>query len=138
MTAGVLRGAQSRFQLFGDTVNTASRMESTGVKGRIQCSQSTAESLAIAGKEHWVRAREDTVTAKGKGVLKVRLIIITKKQINAAHTNTLNDDLRSHRARPTGWSPTLKLEVKALQQKIAVGVSLKTWKLPRKSMPITC
>ena len=42
VTAGVLRGAKSRFQLFGDTVSTASRMESTGKKGMIQVSASTA------------------------------------------------------------------------------------------------
>lgn len=36
VTGGVLRGDRARFQLFGDTVNTAARMESTGERGRIQ------------------------------------------------------------------------------------------------------
>jgi class 3 adenylate cyclase len=42
VTAGVLRGDKARFQLFGDTVNTASRMESTGSKNGIQVSFETA------------------------------------------------------------------------------------------------
>merc|ERR1711953_1184320 len=45
VTGGVLRGEKSRFQLFGDTVNTASRMESNGVKGRIHCSEATADEI---------------------------------------------------------------------------------------------
>lgn len=36
VTAGVLRGERSRFQLFGDTVNTAARMESNGQVSRPQ------------------------------------------------------------------------------------------------------
>ena len=47
----------------------AARMESTGSKNRIQCSQATADLLIAAGKKHWVKAREDAVEAKGKGVL---------------------------------------------------------------------
>lgn len=70
VTAGLLRGDRSRFQLFGDTVNTAARMESTGLSGKIQCSQSTAEALTRSGKEHWLEARADLVSAKGKGILK--------------------------------------------------------------------
>jgi len=49
------------------------------VKGRIQCSQATAEALTIAGKEHWFRPREDAVTAKGKGVLKTYWVIPNAK-----------------------------------------------------------
>jgi class 3 adenylate cyclase len=48
VTGGVLRGERSRFQLFGDTMNTASRMESTSIKGRIQLSQDTTDLLQAA------------------------------------------------------------------------------------------
>jgi class 3 adenylate cyclase len=69
VTAGVLRGQRARFQLFGDTVNTAARVETTGEKGRIHVSQETADLLVAAGKSRWVQKREDTVVAKGKGEL---------------------------------------------------------------------
>lgn len=69
VTAGVLRGEKSRFQLFGDTVNTAARMESTGERDRIQCSQATSELLFEAGKGYWLEPRESLVHAKGKGEL---------------------------------------------------------------------
>lgn len=67
--AGVLRGSKGRFQIFGDTVNTAARMESTGKPGRIQISQETADQLAIKGKRSWLVPREEAVVAKGKGEL---------------------------------------------------------------------
>lgn len=70
VTAGVLRGDRARFQLFGDTVNTASRMESTGVRGKIQVSEATAAILREHGRDHWLMQRADAVKAKGKGVLK--------------------------------------------------------------------
>ena len=69
VTAGVLRGERSRFQLFGDTMNTASRMESTGVVNRVQVSEETSKLLVGAGKEHWLMPREEPVEAKGKGIL---------------------------------------------------------------------
>jgi hypothetical protein len=69
VTAGVLRGERSRFQLFGDTMNTASRMESTGKRERIQISQETADLLFDAGKKNWITPREEKVVAKGKGVM---------------------------------------------------------------------
>lgn len=51
-------------------MNTAARMESTGVSSQIQLSQETAELLAVAGKSGWFRLRKEAVYAKGKGELK--------------------------------------------------------------------
>ena len=67
VTAGVLRGERARFQLFGDTMNMASRMESTGQTSKIQVSQETADLLIQAGKSGWVSPRSDLVSVKGKG-----------------------------------------------------------------------
>jgi len=69
VTAGVLRGERARFQLFGDTVNTTARMESTGQTNKIHISQETADLLAAAGKSQWLRTRREKVVAKGKGEL---------------------------------------------------------------------
>ena len=66
-TAGILRGAKPRFELFGDTINTASRMESTGLPGKIQLSANTAELIIRDGKSQWLTKRDTTITAKGKG-----------------------------------------------------------------------
>ena len=75
VTAGVLRGERSRFQLFGDTMNTASRMESTGIAGKIQISQDTARLLEKAGKAAWLQPRAELVHAKGKGNMETYWLI---------------------------------------------------------------
>jgi class 3 adenylate cyclase len=77
VTAGVLRGDKGRFQLFGDTVNTAARMESNGVIGRIHCSQETADELVVAGKNKWLTPREGGIEAKGKGRLQTYFVDLT-------------------------------------------------------------
>ncbi|CAJ1960722.1 unnamed protein product [Cylindrotheca closterium] len=80
VTAGVLRGEKARFQLFGDTVNTASRIESSGERNRIHLSQETADLLAAAGKSHWLSSREQLVTAKGKGKLQTYWLLTKQEE----------------------------------------------------------
>lgn len=65
VTAGVLRGEKSRFQLFGNTVNNAAKMESSGERNKIQISAETADLITEAGKGHWVFLRIDDIATRG-------------------------------------------------------------------------
>ena len=98
VTAGVLRGEKSRFQLFGDTVNTASRVESTGKKDMIHVSQETAELLIAAGKSIWLKPRDDLVAAKGKGTMQTYWLAVTSSFSNAQNQAKLGgfDDSTDH------------------------------------------
>ena len=98
VTGGVLRGEKSRFQLFGDTMNTASRMESNGQRDMIQVSQETADLLVNAGKEHWLTPREDVVIAKGKGEMKTFWIMPRNLTVDADAYEMPAIDERSHRS----------------------------------------
>ena len=57
----VLTCSSPPFQLFGDTVNTAARMESNGERNRVHVSMETAELLRMGGKHHWLKKRENKV-----------------------------------------------------------------------------
>lgn len=98
-TAGVLRGEKGRFQLFGDTVNIASRMESTGVPGRIHVSQAFADALAAKGKGYELVEREDLVDIKGKGATKTFFV---KNEMIRGSESTSSGGLQSSHSCSSG------------------------------------
>ena len=63
LVAGVIGCTKYHYDIWGDTVNTASRMESHGVPGKIQIAQSTYELI----KDEFDCTRRGVVQIKGKG-----------------------------------------------------------------------
>jgi adenylate cyclase len=69
--AGVIGKAKFQYDVWGDTVNTASRMESHGVAGRIQLSSSTYELI----KDDFVVEPRGVVEVKGKGPMETWFLV---------------------------------------------------------------
>jgi len=69
VVSGLIGSKMPKFSVFGDTMNTASRMESTGVPGRIHVSETTQKLLQTS--EQW----ESTggLEVKGKGQMQTYL-----------------------------------------------------------------
>ena len=70
VVAGVIGKRKFSYDLWGDSVNTASRMESHGIAGEIQVAESTYELLQ--GKYNF--DCRGTIEVKGKGMMKTYLL----------------------------------------------------------------
>jgi class 3 adenylate cyclase len=72
MIAGVVGTKKQVYDLWGDVVNTASRMESNGIPGEIQLSHYAYK--MIANKERFTFEDRGEITIKGKGEMRVYLL----------------------------------------------------------------
>ena len=72
--ACVVGRTHPKYTLLGDTVNTASRMESTGVPGMVQCSARTAE-LVLEQNPAIRLTKRGVIQVKGKGSMETWWIL---------------------------------------------------------------
>lgn len=70
--AGVIGAQKPQYDIWGNSVNVASRMDSTGVLGKIQITEETSNILQTLGYNCTCRG---IINVKGKGELKTYFVI---------------------------------------------------------------
>ncbi|GAB5583125.1 adenylate cyclase type 9 [Prionailurus iriomotensis] len=104
LTAGVIGTTKLLYDIWGDTVNIASRMDSTGVECRIQVSEESYRVLSKMGYDFDYRG---TVNVKGKGQMKTYLYPkCTDSGAVPQHQLSISPDIRVQVDGSIGRSPT--------------------------------
>ncbi|XP_063200381.1 adenylate cyclase type 9 isoform X1 [Chroicocephalus ridibundus] len=104
LTAGVIGTTKLLYDIWGDTVNIASRMDTTGVECRIQVSE---ESYRILNKMGYDFDYRGTVNVKGKGQMKTYLYPkCMDSGIVPHHQLSISPDIRVQVDGSIGRSPT--------------------------------
>ncbi|GAB4291852.1 MAG: hypothetical protein Fur0025_27250 [Oscillatoriaceae cyanobacterium] len=83
VVAGVIGANKFVYDLWGDTVNIASRMESHGIPGCIQMSESTYNRL----QDKYIFTKRGSIRVKGKGDMTTYLL--TSRKATTTVTETL-------------------------------------------------
>ncbi|XP_006874966.1 PREDICTED: adenylate cyclase type 9 [Chrysochloris asiatica] len=104
LTAGVIGTTKLLYDIWGDTVNIASRMDTTGVECRIQVSEESYRVLSKMGYDFDYRG---TVNVKGKGQMKTYLYPkCMDNGIVPQHQLSISPDIRVQVDGSIGRSPT--------------------------------
>jgi class 3 adenylate cyclase len=120
ITGGVLHGDNARFQLYGDSMKTASRIESTGTRDRVHISKRTADLLITAGKTHLINRRDQQIVAKGLGEFETFWLVFVKERGDGPSLAGDTDSIKLDVAKSNLLSPSPHKTIRLIKWNVEV------------------